>query len=68
DPKPDSGEQERAWFALAHTGGLLNPLIAVQIFTFQKGLDNLIDFTPPPEEVLPRWKALSESIRVTLDK
>lgn len=21
DPKPDSGEQERAWFALAHTGG-----------------------------------------------
>ena len=68
DPKSDSGEQERAWFALAHTGGLLNPLIAVQIFTFQKGLDNLTDFTPPPEEVLPRWQALSESIRVTLDK
>ncbi|WP_239419793.1 T6SS immunity protein Tli4 family protein [Pseudomonas saudimassiliensis] len=68
DPKPDSGEQERAWFALAHTGGLLNPLIAVQIFTFQKGVDNLTDFTPPPEDVLPRWKALSGSIRVTLDK
>ena len=68
DPKPDSGEQERAWFALAHTGGLLNPLIAVQVFTFQKGLDNLTDFTPPPEDVLPRWKALSESIQVTLDK
>ncbi|MEZ2744505.1 T6SS immunity protein Tli4 family protein [Halopseudomonas bauzanensis] len=68
DPKPESGEQERAWFALAHTGGLLNPLIAVQIFTFQKGLDNLTDFTPPPEEVLPRWKTLSESIRVTLGK
>ncbi|SDR86879.1 hypothetical protein SAMN05216198_0635 [Halopseudomonas litoralis] len=68
DPKPESGERERAWFALAHTGGLLNPLIAVQVFTFQKGLDNLTDFTPPPEDVLPRWKALSESIRVTLDK
>ena len=68
DPKPESGEQERAWFALAHTGGLLNPLIAVQIFTFQKGLDNLTEFTPPPEDVLPRWKVLSESIRVTLDK
>ncbi|WP_193073842.1 T6SS immunity protein Tli4 family protein [Pseudomonas sp. FME51] len=68
DPKPESGEQERAWFALAHTGGLLNPLIAVQIFTFQKGLDNLTEFTPPPEDVLSRWKALSESIRVTLDR
>ena len=68
DPKPDSGEQERAWFALAHTGGLLNPLIAVQVFTFQKGVDNLTDFTPPPEDVLPRWKGLSETIQVTLDK
>lgn len=67
DPKPDSGEQERAWFALAHTGGVTRPLIAVQISTFKKGLDNLTEFTPPPEAVLPRWKALSKTIAVTLE-
>ncbi|HIL23161.1 MAG TPA: hypothetical protein EYG20_07765 [Alcanivorax sp.] len=67
-PKPDSGEQERAWFALAHTGGGMRPMVAVQIFTFQKGVDDLTEFTPPPEEVLPRWKALSKTIEVTLDK
>lgn len=68
DPKPDSGEQERAWFALAHTGGGSRPMVAVQIFTFKKGVDDLTEFTPPPEEVLPRWKALSKTIQVTLDK
>ena len=68
EPKPDSGEQERAWFALAHTGGGTRPMVAVQIFTFQKGVDDLTEFTPPPEEVLPRWKALSKTIQVTLDK
>ncbi|MEH6567321.1 MAG: T6SS immunity protein Tli4 family protein [Halopseudomonas sp.] len=64
DPKPDSGEQERGWFGLAKTGGMMSPLVAVQVFTFQKGIDDLTDFTPPPEEVLPRWKALSESIEI----
>jgi len=64
DPKPDSGEQERGWFGLAKTGGMLSPLVAVQVFTFQKGTDDLTDFTPPPEEVLPRWKALSETIEI----
>ena len=64
DPKPDSGEQERGWFGLAKTGGTLSPLVAVQVFTFQKGTDDLTEFTPPPEEVLPRWKALSETIEV----
>ncbi|WP_339650272.1 T6SS immunity protein Tli4 family protein [Halopseudomonas pelagia] len=68
EPKLDSGEQERAWFALAHTGGGTRPMVAVQIFTFQKGVDDLTEFTPPPEEVLPRWKALSKTIQVTLDK
>lgn len=68
DPKPGSGEQERAWFGLAHTGGLLNPLVAVQVFTFQKGTDDLTDFTPPPEEVIPRLKALTETIEQTLDE
>lgn len=67
DPKPDSGEQERAWFALAHTGGDTQAMIAVQISTFKKGLDNLTEFTPPPEDVLPRWQALSKTIKVTLD-
>lgn len=68
DPKPGSGERERAWFGLAHTGGLFNPLIALQVFTFQKGTDDLIDFTPPPEEVIPRLKALTETIEQTLDE
>ncbi len=64
DPEPDSGEQQRGWFGLAKTGGMLSPLVAVQVFTFQKGTDDLTDFTPPPEEVLPRWKRLSESIQI----
>ncbi|HGV0167418.1 TPA: T6SS immunity protein Tli4 family protein [Pseudomonas aeruginosa] len=66
DPRPDSGERERAWFGLAHTGGLLDPLVAIQVQTFQKGTDDLTDYTPPPEEVLPRLKALSQSIEQRL--
>ncbi|HHM9107979.1 TPA: T6SS immunity protein Tli4 family protein [Pseudomonas aeruginosa] len=62
DPRPGSGEQERAWFGLAHTGGILDPLVAIQVQTFQKGTDDLTDYTPPPEEVLPRLKALTQSI------
>ncbi len=62
DPRPDSGERERAWFGLAHTGGTLDPLVAIQVQTFQKGTDDLSDYTPPPEEVLPRLKALTQSI------
>jgi len=62
DPKPGSGEQERAWFALAHRGGTGSPLLAVQMFTFQKGTDDLTELTPPPEEVIPRFRKLSESI------
>lgn len=68
DPKPGSGEQERAWFALAHRGGTSSPLLAVQMFTFQKGTDNLTSLTPPPEEVIPRFRVLSESIKQTLAK
>lgn len=64
DPKPGSGEQERAWFALAHRGGMISPLVAVQMFTFQKGTDNLTELTPPPEEVIPRFNKLSESIKL----
>jgi hypothetical protein len=66
EPKPGSGEQERAWFGLAHTGGTLSPLLAVQMFTFQKGTDDLTTLTPPPEEVIPRFKALSESLKASL--
>jgi len=66
DPKPGSGEQERAWFALAHRGGTGSPLLAVQMFTFQKGTDDLTELTPPPEEVIPRFKKLSESIENSL--
>ncbi|WP_237751000.1 T6SS immunity protein Tli4 family protein [Gallaecimonas xiamenensis] len=66
DPKPGSGEQERAWFALAHRGGTLSPLMAVQITTFQKGTDDLVQHTPPPEAVIPRFNKLSASIREDL--
>lgn len=66
DPLPGSGEEERAWFALAHTGGLDSPLLAVQMSTFQRGKDDLTDLTPPPEAVLPRFKALSASFAETL--
>ncbi|HHM7085086.1 T6SS immunity protein Tli4 family protein [Pseudomonas aeruginosa] len=66
DPRPDSGERERAWFGLAHTGGTLDPLVAIQVQTFQKGTDDLTDYTPSPEEVLPRLKALSQSIEQRL--
>jgi hypothetical protein len=64
DPKPGSGEQERAWFALAHRGGTGSPLLAVQMFTFKKGTDDLSELTPPPEAVIPRFMKLSESIRL----
>ncbi|MDG1583355.1 hypothetical protein P7A97_20235, partial [Pseudomonas sp. GOM6] len=67
-PKPDSGEQERAWFAIAHRGGLIDPLLAVQIFTFKKGTDDLTDFTPPPETVIPRLQKLTKTMQLTLDK
>ncbi|MFG0412278.1 T6SS immunity protein Tli4 family protein [Pseudomonas sp. zjy_8] len=66
DPKLESGEQERAWFALAHRGGTASPLLAVQMTTFQKGTDDLSQHTPPPEAVIPRFKKLSESIREDL--
>ncbi|KKN37486.1 hypothetical protein LCGC14_0763050 [marine sediment metagenome] len=67
EPKPDSGEQERAWFGLAHTGGTFSPMIAIQVFTFQQGTDDLTELTPPPERVLPRWKELSKTIRPMLE-
>ena len=68
NPKPGSGEQERAWFAIAHRGGLIDPLLAVQIFTFKKGTDDLTDFTPPPETVIPRLQKLTKTMQLTLDK
>ena len=66
DPKPGSNKQDRAWFGLAHTGGLLNPLIAIQVSTFEQGTDDLKDPTSPPEEVLPSLKALTKSLKQTL--
>jgi len=63
DPRPGSGEQERAWFAIAHVGGLVRPLLAVQMFTFQKGTDDLKDLTPPPETMIPKFLKLTQSIR-----
>lgn len=64
DPKPDSGEQERAWFGLARIGGpgTLDPMLAIQVLTFQKEKHGLPDYTPPPEDVLPRLKELTRTI------
>ncbi|MGN8124618.1 hypothetical protein ACTJK9_22945 [Pseudomonas sp. 22082] len=63
DPRPETTEQDRAWFAIAHVGGLASPLIAAQMFTFQKGTDGLKDLVPPPEAVVPRFLKLTRSIR-----
>ncbi|PMZ98450.1 hypothetical protein C1X30_27090 [Pseudomonas sp. FW305-BF6] len=63
DPRPETTEQDRAWFAIAHVGGLASPLIAAQMFTFQKGTDGLKDRVPPPEAVVPRFLKLTQSIR-----
>lgn len=63
DPRPESDEQERAWFAIAHVGGLASPLMAVQMFTFKQGTDGLKDLTPPPEAVIPRFLKLTQSIK-----
>ncbi|MBX9409900.1 hypothetical protein K5E40_30105 [Pseudomonas baetica] len=62
DPRPESAEQDRAWFAIAHVGGLVSPLIAAQMFTFQKGTDGLKDLTPAPEAVIPKFLKLTQSI------
>ncbi|MFK3775107.1 hypothetical protein [Pseudomonas sp. NPDC089406] len=63
DPRPDSGKKDRAWFAIAHVGGLLRPLLAVHMQTFPKGTDDLQTLTPPPEEVIPKFLKITESIR-----
>ncbi|WP_236192059.1 hypothetical protein [Pseudomonas paraglycinae] len=63
DPRPETTEQDRAWSAIAHVGGLASPLIAAQMFTFQKGTDGLKDLVPPPEAVVPRFLKLTQSIR-----
>ncbi|WP_462402776.1 hypothetical protein [Pseudomonas sp. Marseille-QA0332] len=63
DPRPGSGEQERAWFAVAHVGGLFRSLMAVHMHTFPQGTDGLKTLTPPPEEVIPKFQAITRSIR-----
>ena len=63
DPRPDSGEQERAWFAVAHEGGLFRSLMAVHMHTFPQGTDGLKTLTPTPEEVIPKFQAITRSIR-----
>ncbi|WP_238530393.1 T6SS immunity protein Tli4 family protein [Pseudomonas sp. S9] len=66
DPKPGSAEKERAWFGLAHIGGLTKPLIAIQAKTFKQGTDDLTGLTPPPEVLMPSLKALTKSMKLTL--
>ena len=64
EPKPDSGEQERAWFGFAEYGGLLSPRLAVHMLTFEQGVDDLTEHTPPMDSVLPRWEALAKTLRL----
>ncbi|SNS58897.1 T6SS immunity protein Tli4 family protein [Pseudomonas segetis] len=66
DPKPGSAEKERAWFGLAHIGGMTKPLIAIQAKTFKQGTDDLTGLTPPPEVLMPSLKALTKSMKLTL--
>ncbi|MGK8706264.1 hypothetical protein ACRS5L_07645 [Metapseudomonas otitidis] len=63
-PTAEGGEQERAWFGHAHIGGpgTATPMLAIQVQTFEKGIDDLSEHTPPPEAVLPRIKALTRSL------
>ncbi|MBB4819411.1 hypothetical protein HNP29_002801 [Pseudomonas alcaligenes] len=63
-PTEGGGEQERAWFGHAHIGGPRTslPMLAIQVQTFEKGIDDLTEHTPPPETVLPRIKALTRSL------
>src|SRR5690606_21489010 len=63
EPKPDSGEQDRAWFGYATHGGMLNPRLAVHMLTFDKGVDDLTEHTPPMDTVLPRWESLARTLR-----
>ena len=62
EPKPDSGEQARAWFGFAEHGGLLSPRLAVHMLTFEQGVDDLSEHTPPMDRVLPRWEALAKTL------
>ncbi len=63
-PTPEGGEQERAWFGHAHIGGpgTSMPMLAIQVQTFEKGIDDLTEHTPPPETVIPRIQALTRSL------
>ncbi|MFG5863219.1 T6SS immunity protein Tli4 family protein [Metapseudomonas sp. CR1201] len=63
-PTPEGGEQERAWFGHAHIGGpgTSMPMLAIQVQTFEKGIDDLTEHTPPPETVMPRIQALTRSL------
>lgn len=63
-PTAEGGEQERAWFGHAHIGGpgTSTPMLAIQVQTFEKGIDDLSEHTPPPDAVLPRIKALTQSL------
>ncbi|MFG5863365.1 T6SS immunity protein Tli4 family protein [Metapseudomonas sp. CR1201] len=63
-PTPEGGEQERAWFGHAHIGGPGSslPMLAIQVQTFEKGIDDLTEHTPPPETVMPRIQALTRSL------
>ncbi|MFG5863368.1 T6SS immunity protein Tli4 family protein [Metapseudomonas sp. CR1201] len=62
-PTPEGGEQERAWFGHAYIGGpgTSMPMLAIQVQTFEKGIDDLTEHTPPPETVMPRIQALTRS-------
>lgn len=66
DPVSLSREQERAWFGIAHTGGLVAPLTAVQVRTYPKESGGPKEITPPPENVMPSLKKLMRSIKQTL--
>ena len=62
EPRPNSDEKERLWYGFARRGGSSEPLMAVQIHTVRKGVDDIESVTPPPEKIIPRISELSRSI------
>ncbi|MDF5996761.1 hypothetical protein P4200_28955 [Pseudomonas aeruginosa] len=53
DPRPDSGERERAWFGLAFYRRHPRSAGSDPGADPQKGTDDLTDYTPPPKKYCP---------------
>lgn len=62
EPRPNSNEKERLWYAFSLRGGSSTPWVAVQVHTVRPGVDGIESVTPPPETIIPKIAELSGSI------